>query len=88
MTAPRAKAVEFEAVGLDRKAVPSGDFLLQLFNFTVLKLDDFSATRANEMIVMSLVSHVIILRLRTEMPRLCDAGVAEQVQRPIDRGQT
>jgi len=88
MTAAGAETVEFEAVSLNCKAVPSGDFLLQLFDLTILKFDDFSATRADEVIVMSLVSHVIVLCLRTEMPRLCDAGVAKQVQGPIDRGQT
>ena len=79
MTAARAEAVEFEAVSLDDKAVPSGDFLLQFLDFTVLKFDDLSATRADKVIVMSLVSHVIVLCLRTEMPRLCNASVAKQV---------
>ena len=63
MTAARAETVQLEAVGLDRKAVPGGDFLLQFFDLAVLKLDDLTATRANEVIVVAFVRDVIVLGL-------------------------
>lgn len=87
MTAAGTEAVELEAVGLDREAIPGGDFLLQFFDLAVLKLDDLPATRADEVIVMPFMRDIIVLSLRAKMPGLRDAGVAKQVQRPINRGQ-
>ncbi len=63
MTAAGAESVEFKAVGLDGKAVPGGDLLLQFFDLAVFKFDDLAATCADEMIVMPLMGDVIILRL-------------------------
>jgi hypothetical protein len=87
MTAARTETVEFEAVCLDGKAVPSGDLFLQFFDLAVFKFDNFAATGADEVIVMSFVGDVVVLRLRAEVPGLGDACIAKQVQRSIDRGQ-
>ena len=87
MTAAGTEAVEFEAVSLNGKAVSSGDLFLQFFNLTVFKFDDLTATGADKVIVVPFVGDVIVLRLRAEMPRLGDARVAKQVQRPINGGQ-
>jgi hypothetical protein len=63
MTAAGAESIEFEAVGLDGKAVSGGDLLLQFFNLAVFEFDDFAATCADEVIVMPFMGNVIVLRL-------------------------
>ncbi len=88
MSAARTEAVELEAVGLDGEPIAGGDFLLQLFNFAVFKLDDLAATGANEMIMVALVRDVVVLGLRAEVPGLGESRVAKEVQRPIDGGQS
>jgi hypothetical protein len=87
MTAAGTQAVEFEPVGLDGKAISGGDLFLQLFDFTVFKFGNLSATRAYQVVVVAFVGHIVVLRLRAEMPGLRDACVAKQVQGPINRGQ-
>ena len=84
MTAARTEAVELKSVGLDRKSVPGGDFFLELLNFLVLKFHDLLAAGADEVIVVALVRDVVVLRLRAEVPGLCEAGIAEQIERPVD----
>ena len=87
MTAAGAETIEFESVGLDDEAVTRGDFVLQLFDFTIFKLDDLAAAGADQMIVMTLMGDVIVLRLGAKMPGLRDPGVAKQIERPINGRQ-
>lgn len=84
MTAARTEAVELKSVGLDGKSVPGGDLFLKPLNFLVFKFHDLFATGADEMIVMALVRDIVVLRLRAEVSSLCNAGVAEQIERPVD----
>ena len=85
MAAARAETVEFQAVGLDHKAVFCRDFLLQPLNFAVLELDNHATAGADEMVVMALVRDVVVLRLGAEMASLGDPGFAEQVQGAVNR---
>ena len=84
MTAARTEAVELKSVGFDRKSVPGGHFFLEPLDFFVFEFHDLLAAGADEVIVVALVCHVVILRLRAEMPGLCKACVAEQIERPVD----
>jgi hypothetical protein len=51
----RAQTVQFQFMGLNRKAVTVGDFFLQSFDIFVGKFHDFSTGRANEMVVVPFV---------------------------------
>ena len=84
MTAARTEAVQLKSVGVDGKSVSGGDFLLKPLNFFVFKLHDLLAACADEVIVVALVRDVVVLRLRAEVPGLCEAGLAEQIERPVD----
>ena len=84
MTTASAEPVEFEAVSGNGEAVPGGDFLLKLFDLAVFKLHYLAAVGANQMIVMALVGNVVILRLRAEMPGLCQTCLTKEVERAID----
>ena len=84
MTAASAEPVEFEAVSGNGKAVPGSDFLLKLFDLAIFKLHDLAAVGANQMIVMALVGNVVILRLRAEMPGLCQSCFAKKVEGTVD----
>ena len=77
MTAAGAQPVEFEAVGLNGKAIPAGDFFLKPFNIAVFEFDDFATTGANQMIMMTLMRDVIVLGLRPEVSSLGEAGFAK-----------
>jgi hypothetical protein len=63
MPAAGAEAVELEPVGLNDEAVSGGDFFLQLFDLTIFKLDDLAAAGADEVIVVTLMGDVVVLRL-------------------------
>ena len=88
MTAAGAEAVQFKAMGLDCEPVPRGHFLLELFNLAVFKLNDFPATGADEVIMVTFVCHIIVLSLRPEMTGLGQTGITEEVQCPVDGGQS
>jgi hypothetical protein len=75
-------------VGFDGKAVPSRHFFLESLNFLVLKFHDLFAAGADEMIVVTFVRDIVVLRLRTEVPGLCEAGIAEQIERSVDRRES
>ena len=77
MTAARAKTVQLETVRLNREAVARGDFLLEALDIAILKLDDFPAISTDKVIVVALVRDIIVLRLRTEVPGLCQPGLAK-----------
>ncbi len=87
MAAARAETVQFQAVGLDHKTIFCRDLLLQPFDFAILELDDRSTAGAAEMIVMPFVRDIVVLRLRAEVARLGNSGLAEEVERAVDRGQ-
>lgn len=87
MPAGGADAVELQFVGLNGKPVMSRHFFLESFDVVILKFYNLAARRADQMIVMALVRHVIILGLSAEVSRLREAGFAEQVQRSIDGRQ-
>lgn len=84
MTTASAEAVEFKTVSRNGEAVPGCDFLLELFDLAVFKLHDLAAVGANQMVVMTLVGNVVILRLRAEMPGLCQTCLTKEVERAID----
>ena len=84
MTAARTEAVELKSVGFDRKSVPGGHFFLEPLDFFVFKFNDLLATGADEMIVVALVRDVVVFRLRAEVPGLCEACIAEQIECPVD----
>ena len=88
MPAAGAEAVEFQAVSLDGEPVSVGHFLLQLFDLAIFEFDNLSAPGADQVVVMALVGHVIVLGLRAEVAGLCDTGVTEEVQCAIDGGQS
>ncbi len=77
MAAARTEAVELKSVGFDRKSVQGGHLFLESFNFFVFKFHDLLTAGADEVIVMALVRHVVVLRLRAEVPGLCEACIAE-----------
>jgi hypothetical protein len=84
MTAARTEAVELKSVGFDGKSVSGGYFFLEPLNFFVFKFHDLFAASADEVIVVALVRDVIVFRLRAEMSGLCEARVAEQIERSVD----
>ena len=84
MAAARTEAVEFESVCFDSKSVLGGYFFLEPLNFVVFKFYDLLAAGADEVIVVALVRNVVVFRLRAEMPSLCEAGIAEQIECPVD----
>src|SRR5574341_655721 len=87
LAASRAEAIQFQLVSRDRKAVSGGDFLLQALDVAVFELDDLAAVGADEMVMVTLVRDVIVLRLGPEVARLREACVTEQIHGPVDRGQ-
>ncbi len=87
MAAGRAETVELQFVGRNRKAILRGNFLLQAFNVAVFEFDDFAAVRTNEMIMVTFVGNIIVLRLSSKMPGLGKARLAEQVHGAVNRGQ-
>ena len=84
MTAARAEAVELKSVGFDGKSVSGGYFFLEPLNFFIFELHDLLAAGADEVIVVAFVRHIVVFRLRAEVPGLCEAGIAEQIERPVD----
>ena len=88
MTTTGTQPVEFEPVGVYRKAIAGGDFFLELFDLTVFEFHDLPAARTDEVIVMTLVSDIVVLGLGAEVPRLRNACITKEIQCPIDRGQS
>jgi len=84
MTATRTEAVELKSVGFDGKTISGSHFFLKPLNFFVLKLHDLLADGADKVIMVALVRHVVLLVLRAEVPGLSKAGIAEQIERPVD----
>ena len=74
-------------MGLNDKPILCGDFLLESFDFAILKLHNGAATGADQMIVMTFVRDVVVLCLGTEVSSLGNAGFAKQVQCAVDGGE-
>ena len=70
MSAAGAHAVEFQFMRLDGEAVSASDLFLELFDIFILEFYNLAAARADEVIVVPLVSHVIVLGLRAEVAGL------------------
>ena len=88
MAAARTEAVEFQPVSLNREAIACGDFFLKLFDFAIFEFDDLAATRADQVVMMTLMRHVVVLCLGVKMAGLRNAGVAKQVQGSVDGGES
>lgn len=84
MTAARTEAVELKSVGFNEKSVLGGHLFLEPFNVAVLKLHDLSTVGANKVVVVALVGNIVVLGLGAEVAGLCEAGIAEQIERPVD----
>jgi len=84
MTAARTEPVELKSVGFDGKSIPGGHFFLEPLNFFIFELHDLLAAGADEVIVVAFVRHIVVFRLRAEVPGLGEAGIAEQIERPVD----
>lgn len=74
-------------MGANRKTVFSRDFFLQLFDLAILEFYDFIASRADKMIVVSFMGHVVELSLIAEMLLLRQAGLAQEFKCPVHRGE-
>lgn len=83
-----AKTIELKFMGLNRKSIFGGDFLLKLFNLAILKLHNFPAGGADHMIVMAFLRHVVELSLCTKMPFLGQASLTKQLQGPVNGGKS
>ena len=88
MTTVGTQAVEFQFMRLNYESVLAGHLLLQTLNLTILEFHDFSAARADQMVVVSFMRHIVILRLRAKVSCLSQAGLAEQIQCAVNRRQT
>jgi hypothetical protein len=88
MSAAGAHAVEFQFMGLDGEAVSAGDLFLKSFDVFILEFHDFAAGRADKMIVMPLVRHVIVLGLCPEVTSLGQTDLAKKIERTVDGGET
>ena len=84
MTAARAESIEFEAVGLNGKTVPRCHFFLKTLNVAVFEFHDLSTACANEMVMMALMRHIVVLGLSAEVPGLGQTGFAEEVERAVN----
>lgn len=88
MSAAGAYAVELQFMGLDGETVSAGDLFLELFDVFILEFYDFAAGGADEVIVVSFVSHVIVLGLCPEVTSLGQSHLAKEIKRPVDCRQT
>lgn len=88
MSAAGAYAVEFQFMGLDSEAVSAGDLFLESFDVFILELHDLAAGSADEVIVVPLVRHVIVLGLRAEVASLGQPHVAKEIERPVNCGES
>lgn len=84
MAAAGTESIEFEAVSLDGKPVPRCHFFLKTLDVAVLELHDFSTACANEMVMMALMRHIVVLGLSTEVPGLGQTRFAEEVERAVN----
>ena len=88
MSAAGAHAVEFQFMGLNGKAISAGDLFLKSFDVFILEFHDFAAGRADEVIVVPLMRHIIVLRLCAEMTSLGQTYLAKEIERSVNRSQS
>ncbi len=74
-------------MGANRKTVFFRDFFLQLFDLAILEFYDFIAGRADKVIMVSFMGHVVELSLIAEMLLLGQAGLAQEFKGPVHRGK-
>ncbi len=84
MTAAGAESVEFEPVGGNGKAVLGRDFLLETFDVAVFELHDLATAGTDEVIVVALMGHVVVLGLCSKVSRLSESCFAKEVEGPVD----
>ena len=87
MSATGTHTVEFELVRLDGETIAAGDVFLKSFDIFILEFHDLAAGGADEVIVVSLVRHVIVLGLRAEVASLGQPHFAKEIERPVNRGE-
>ena len=87
MSAAGAHAIEFQFMGLDGEAVAAGDFFLKLFDVFILEFHNLAAGGADEVIVVPLVGHIIVLGLRAEVAGLGQSDFTKEIERPVNGGQ-
>ncbi len=88
MTAARAESVELKAVSLDGKTVPRCHFFLKTLNVAIRELHYFPTTCANEMVMMALMRHIVVLGLSPEVPGLSQTRFAEEIERAVNSRKT
>lgn len=88
LTVP-AEPIKLKLVAINRELVFPGHHLLESLDGRVFKFDDLSTPCTDEMIVVIFIRDIIIQRPGiTKMPLLRQSAVTEQIESPIDRGQT
>lgn len=88
MPTARAEPVELEAVGLDGKTVPRRHFFLKTLNVAVLELHYCPTACANEMVMMALMRHIVVLGLSAKVPGLGQTRFAEEIERAVNSRET
>jgi hypothetical protein len=87
MSAAGAHAVEFQFMGLDGEAISAGDLFLKSFDVFICEFHDLAAGGADEVIVVPLVRHVIVLGLCPEVASLGQPNLAKEIECSVNRGQ-
>ena len=75
-------------MSLDGETVSPGHVFLKSFDIFILEFHDFAAGRADEVIVVSLVRHIVVLCLRAEVAGLGQSDLAKEIERPVNGGQS
>lgn len=75
-------------MGLDGEAISAGDLFLKSFDVFILEFHNFAAGRADKVIVVPLVRHVIVLGLCAEMTRLGQTHLAKEIEGSVNCGQS
>ena len=88
MSTAGAHAVELQFMGLDGEAVSAGDFFLESLDVFIFEFHDLAAPGADEVVMMPLVRHVIVLGLCSEVTSLGQTHLAKEIERPVDRSET
>ena len=88
MPAAGAHAVEFQLMGLDGETVSPGHVFLKSFDIFILEFYNLAAGSADEVIVVPLVRHIVVLCLRAEVAGLGQSDFAKEIERPVNGGQS
>lgn len=75
-------------MSLDGEAISAGDLFLKSFDIFILELHDLPAGGADEVIVVPLVRHIIVLGLGAEMAGLGQSYFTEEIERSVNSGET